>query len=83
MVSGTNCYWNNIRKLSEKVLHFTRLRCPGLGVEHVEQVACNTNKIEIPGLLDEPSKPVDAEVKISGNKELHRFGKSWPKSGIF
>jgi len=66
VVSGTNCHWDDIRKLSEEIPHFTRLRRSGLELEHVEQVACNTNKIEIPCLLDEPSKPVDAEVKVGG-----------------
>jgi hypothetical protein len=80
VVSGTNCHRNNIRKLSEKVPHFTRLRCPGLGVERVERVACNTNKIEVPSLTDEPMKSVDAEVKFSGDEELHDFGKCWLKS---
>jgi hypothetical protein len=76
MVSGTNRYRDDICKFSQEILHFTRLRCPGFEIEHVEQIACDTNKIEIPGLLDEPTKPVDAEVKIGGDKKLHRFSEN-------
>jgi hypothetical protein len=47
---------------------------PGFGLEHVEQITSNANEVEVWSLFDQPSKPVKAEMKVSGDKEFHGFG---------
>ena len=43
--------------------------------EHVEQITGNTNEVEVWSLFDQPSKPMNAEMKVGGDKKLHGFGK--------
>jgi hypothetical protein len=38
--------------------------------------AGNANEVEVWRLLDQPTKPGKAEMKISGYKELHGFGQN-------
>jgi hypothetical protein len=71
MVSGTKCDRNEVRKLANERSDLTRLLQPGLGVEHVEQVTGNTNKVEVWRLFDQPTKPVKAEMKVGGDEKLH------------
>ena len=45
-------------------------------VEHVEQITGNTDEVVAWGLFDQPTKPVNAEVEVGGQKKLHGFWKS-------
>ena len=44
--------------------------------EHVEQITGNTNEVEVWSLFDQPSKPLEAEMEVGGDKKLHGFGQN-------
>jgi hypothetical protein len=75
MIAGTECDGNNVRKLANERSDLTRLRQPGLAVEHVEEITGNTNEVKVRSLFDQPLKPLKAEMKVGGKKEFHGFGK--------
>jgi hypothetical protein len=66
MIAGTKCDRNDVRQLSNEPRNFTSLFQPGFGLEHVEQITGNSNKVEVWRLFDQPPKPVKAEMEISG-----------------
>ena|ERR1700730_14680615 len=86
MIAGANCHWNEVCQLSNERSDFTRLFHPGFGLEHVEQITGNTDKVEFGSLFDQPSKPVKAEMKVGGDQDLHALGgfsfKVFEMSGI-
>jgi hypothetical protein len=75
MIAGANCDWNNIGELLDEGLDFTRLFHSGFGPEQVEQITGDTDEVEVWSLIDQPPKPVKAEMEVGGDEELHRFGK--------
>ena len=66
MIAGANCDGNEVRKFSNERSDFTRLFQPCFGPEHIEQITGNTNEVEVWSFFDQPSKPVKAEMEISG-----------------
>jgi hypothetical protein len=66
MIAGANCDRNEVRKLADECSNLTRLFHPGLGREHVQQITGNANKVEVWRLFDQPTKPVNAIMEISG-----------------
>jgi hypothetical protein len=74
MAAGANCDGKNVRKLSNERPDLTRLFNPGLRLEHVEQITGNTDEVEVWRLFDQPTKPVETEMKVGGDKKLHAVG---------
>jgi hypothetical protein len=75
MIAGANCDRNEVRQLSNERSDFTRLFQPGFGLEHVEQITGNADKVEVWSLFDQPPKPKKAELKVGCQKEPHGPGK--------
>ena len=66
MIAGANRDGNAISKFPDEGPDFTGLLYPGFGPEHVEQITGDANEVEILRLFDQPTKPVKAEMEISG-----------------
>jgi hypothetical protein len=62
MIAGANSNWNDVRKFPDEPRNFTRLFHPGCGIEHVEQITGNTNKVEVWSLIAQPAKPMKPEM---------------------
>ena len=73
VVAGANCDGDNVGELLDEGLDFTRLFHSGFGPEQVEQITGDTDEVEVWSLFNQPPKPVNAIVQISGKKKLHWF----------
>jgi hypothetical protein len=68
MIAGANCNRNEVRQLPNGPSNFTRLLFPGFGLEHVEQITGNANKVKVWSLFNQPAKPVKTEMASSFRK---------------
>jgi hypothetical protein len=59
-------YGDDVRKPPDESPNFPRLFLRGLDLEHIEQISGNTDEVVPWRLFDQPTKPVNAEMKISG-----------------
>jgi hypothetical protein len=77
MISGAKSDGNNIGELLDENPDFTSLFHSGFGPEHVEQITGNADEVEVWSLFNQPPKPVNATVQISGKKNFIGFGKKF------
>ena len=81
MVPRANCDGDDVRKLPDESPNFPRLFLRGLDLEHIEQITGNTDEVVPWRLFDQPTKPINAEVKIGGQEKFHLWRRE--RLGLF